>query len=307
MNYLIYLFIVFGLFISNTIASADSDGHDQHGSEEHEEHENQGVTRIHDDIAQQVNIETATVSSQILKQRISSYGQLTTSPEQLSHVRARFPGLINSVSVNIGDQVKKGAPMASIESNDSLRDYTINSPINGTVIQRHANTGEFTSDQILFSIANFETLWAELRVYPTQRSLVNEGQYIEIKINDVLVTGEIKHLIPVVDQPYQLARVKLDNSQLHLSPGDFVEGHIVVAELKSDLAVTNDAIQTMKGKEGVFIKTNDAYQFTPIRKGRRDDHFTEVLSGLNPNQEYVVKNSYLIKADIEKSEAEHEH
>jgi cobalt-zinc-cadmium efflux system membrane fusion protein len=307
MNYLIYLFIVFGLFISNTIASADSDGHDQHGSEEHEEHENEGVTRIHDDIAQQVNIETATVSSQILKQRISSYGQLTTSPEQLSHVRARFPGLINSVSVNIGDQVKKGAPMASIESNDSLRDYTINSPINGTVIQRHANTGEFTSDQILFSIANFETLWAELRVYPTQRSLVNEGQYIEIKINDVLVTGEIKHLIPVVDQPYQLARVKLDNSQLHLSPGDFVEGHIVVAELKSDLAVTNDAIQTMKGKEGVFIKTNDAYQFTPIRKGRRDDHFTEVLSGLNPNQEYVVKNSYLIKADIEKSEAEHEH
>lgn len=307
MNYLIYLFIVFGLFISNTIASADSDGHDQHGSEEHEEHENEGVTRIHDDIAQQVNIETATVSSQILKQRISSYGQLTTSPEQLSHVRARFPGLINSVSVNIGDQVKKGAPMASIESNDSLRDYTINSPINGTVIQRHANTGEFTSDQILFSIANFETLWAELRVYPTQRSLVNEGQYIEIKINDVLVTGEIKHLIPVVDQPYQLARVKLDNSQLHLSPGDFVEGHIVVAELKSDLAVTNDAIQTMKGKEGVFIKTNDAYQFTPIKKGRRDDHFTEVLSGLNPNQEYVVKNSYLIKADIEKSEAEHEH
>ena len=37
------------------------------------------------------------------------------------------------------------------------------------------------------------------------------------------------------------------------------------------------------------------------------DSFVEVLSGLDPGQEYVYKNSYLIKADIEKSEAEHVH
>ena len=298
--------IAFGLFINSTTlyASPDHYAEEEHGSEETKVI---NPTTISDEIAKQVNIETAFVSSQILKQRISSYGQLTTSPEQLSHVRARFPGLINTVSVNIGDKVKKGATMATIESNDSLRNYTINSPINGTVIQRHANTGEFTSDQVLFSIANFKRLWAELRIYPTQRSLVKENQDVEVRSNGVFSIGTIKNLIPVVDKPYQLARIELDNSELHLSSGDFVEGYIVVNEFKAVLAVSNDAIQTMGGKEGIFIKVNDTYQFTLIKKGARDESYTEVLAGVSLNQEYVVKNSYLIKADIEKSEAGHEH
>ncbi len=290
------------------------DGHDEHEDDNHAEHghengENveEGKSNISAEISQQVDIETEKVSSEILKQRISTYGELITSPEQLSHVRARFPGLVSSVNVDIGDRVHEGTLLAKIESNDSLRTYAIKSPIAGTVIQRHANTGEFTSDQVLFSIANFDKLWAQLRIYPAQRTLVEPGQLIEIKANNTLVQGVIKHLIPVVDQPYQLARIELDNTSLHLSPGDFVEGYIVIAEFTATIAIKNDAIQTMEGKEGIFIKQGTSYRFSPIQKGRSDNRFTEVLQGVEVAEEYVVKNSYLIKADIGKSEAEHSH
>jgi cobalt-zinc-cadmium efflux system membrane fusion protein len=41
--------------------------------------------------------------------------------------------------------------------------------------------------------------------------------------------------------------------------------------------------------------------------GRRDARFVEVLDGLEPGTAYVIDNSNLIKADIEKSGASHDH
>lgn len=232
---------------------------------------------------------------------------MVTSPEQLSHVRARFPGLIRSVHVSTGDHVNKGKLLAKVESNDSLQVYSIDSPIDGTVIQRHANTGEFTSNQVLFSIANFDTLWAELRIYPTQRALVAVGQSVEISTYNQNIEGVIAHLIPVINQPYQLARVKIDNMKLSLAPGILVEGYIEIAEFTAQLTVINDALQTVGRKTGVFIKHGNNYSFSALELGRKGAHFTEVISGIEAQQTYVSKNSYLIKADIEKSEAEHSH
>jgi hypothetical protein len=65
--------------------------------------------------------------------------------------------------------------------------------------------------------------------------------------------------------------------------------------------------ETLGGRRGVFIKEDDKYEFTPLILGRQDGRFYEVIDGMAKNQAYVVKNSYLIKADIEKSEAEHDH
>lgn len=329
MKKLVYLFLVSSAYLCSSLVSANEDvehhkGHEHLVLEEHNEskeahehekgekelgheeddHEESLETSIDSTIAETVGIKTTQVSSQKINQQVSSYGNLTTSPEQLSHVSARFPGLISSVNVNIGDNIKKGKLLAQVESNDSLRTYSIKSPIEGTVIQRHANIGEFVSEQVLFAIANFDALWAELRIYPTHRSQVTAGQHVEIAINKQVVEGEIAHIIPVVNHPYQLARVKIDNSQLGLSPGMLIEGNIVIDQFMAKAAVTNEAIQIMEGKEGVFIRSGKSYTFAALQLGRKDAHYTEVLSGITNGQEYVSQNSYLIKADIKKSEAE---
>lgn len=276
-------------------------------SETHAHDEEENTSRISNDMASQVGIGTTLASGQTLHQTITSYGVLSTGPEQLSHMRARFSGLITSVSASIGDTVKAGDLLAEVESDESLKQYSVRAPISGTIVQRHANTGEVTKDQVLFSIADFDTLWAELRIYPAQRDNVSTGQAVEIISGEQRIAGKISHIIPSLNKPYQLARVELDNRQLGLSPGLLVEGRIVIDEFQVPLAVEKAGVQQLGGRSGVFIQEEETYRFAPLTLGRADEHYVEVLSGLKASQRYVNQNSYLIKADIEKSQAEHEH
>jgi cobalt-zinc-cadmium efflux system membrane fusion protein len=299
---LIFTLVLAGSLVQNqTFASKKHDHDDEHGQADEQS------TRIVSAMASQVGIVTAKAASKSLRQSIVAYGSLTTAPEQLSHVRARYSGLITSVTPTIGDVVKRGDLLAKVESNESLKNYAIQAPIDGTIIQRHANTGEVTQNQVLFSIANFDSLWAEFRIYPLQKSQVEVGQFAHISLNDSELGGVIRHIIPALDKPYQIARVKIDNKSLALAPGVLVEGQIITGEFTTKLAVEKTALQTLGQQKGVFIQKGDEYEFTPLRLGRSDNRYVEVLAGLSPDQRYVTENSYLIKADIEKSEAEHEH
>ena len=150
-------------------------------------------------------------------------------------------------------------------------------------------------------------MWAELRVYPAQQSSVAESQDVHILTADGSVESTVNHIVPSLESPYQLARVKLDNSKQTLSPGMMVEARVQVGRFPVSLAVTKESVQILGGRQGVFVKINDEYRFKPLVLGQSDDHFYEVVDGLESGDEYVSKNSYLIKADIEKSEAEHEH
>lgn len=284
-----------------------NESHEHEENSEHDDEQEEGSTRIENAMATQSGIETSRVSSQVLHQTIVVYGNLTIGSEKLSHVRARYSGMIKTVKRSLGDRVKRGDLLAEVESNESLKVYQVRAPIAGTIIQRHANTGELTQSRALFSIANFDTLWAEFRIYPYQQSLVKVGQNIDFRVNDLDLSGSIQHIIPVLDKPYQLARIVFDNQSTGLTSGLLVEGRIVVDKFTAQLAVDKNAIQTMNGQPVVFVKQGDEYTFAPIALGRSDDRYVEVLSGLSLGQDYVVKNSYLIKADIEKSEAEHEH
>lgn len=284
---------------------ANEDNH-SHNTHEHK-HGEEDSSHIDKEMARQVGIVTAFAEPQTLHQTVTVYGSLTTGPEQLSHVRARFEGLVKSVNVTIGDKVNAGDLLAEVESNESLKIYTMRAPISGLVVQRHANTGEVTQDQILFSIANFETLWAELRVYPAQQAAVKKEQIVHLLVNNQNTEAKVNHVIPALEKPYLLARVKLNNEELAFSPGLLVEAKVETGSFPVTVAVNKNAIQTLGGRQGVFIKHNDEYKFATLILGRRDDHSVEVLNGLDLGAEYVSENSYLLKADIEKSEAEHEH
>jgi len=287
--------------------NAHHPSHDEHDGNEEYEHDEEKISHIDSDLAEQVGIETDVAGAQELHQTITVYGALATGPEQLSHVRARFEGMVKSVEVTIGDSVKAGDLLAKVESNESLKTYKILAPISGMLVQRHANTGEVTQDQVLFSIANFEFLWAELRVYPAQQAAVAQEQEVHILINNQVKEAVVNHVIPALDKPYQLARVKLDNSDSQLSPGLLVEARIETSSITAPTAVKKDAVQSLGGREGIFVKHDDEYEFHALVLGRSDDHYVEVLKGIEAGEIYVSENSYLIKADIEKSEAEHDH
>lgn len=290
----------------------EDDG-DSHGHGEHDEHAEESRLWTSEMLATH-QVVLATAGSAALQQRQRLYGSIVLSPQGVSHVRARYPGLIRSVHVNIGDEVKQGDKLATVESNDSLRTYTINAALSGTVIERHANTGEATQDQILFSIAELNNQWLELKVYPSQFGLIRAEQVVRFRLNRQSFETTIRYLLPVVGQPYQLARAELSNSLSNLDSmvGSYIEAYADTGEFSVDVAVAQQAIQTMDGKQGVFVAVAETqnqlrFEFRPLVLGRRDSQSVEVLQGLSQGTRYVRQNSYLIKADAEKAEAEHAH
>lgn len=297
---------------SPAVFSADEHEHEHEENAEHDDdhaHHDEEKRDIHieEALARKIGIKTESAQARTIHQNIIAYGKLNTGPEQLSHIRARYSGLIKSVSANIGARVNAGDPLAEVESNESLRAYSIRSPISGIVVQRHANTGEVTQDQILFSVANFETLWAELRIYSSQRELVSAGQKVHFHVDDLYIHGEISHIVPALENPWQLARIQVNNRELVLSPGLLIEGKISISQSDAAVAVVYDAVQTIDGEQGVFVVEDENYHFRPLILGKADHDYVEVLSGLHTGENYVSENSYVLKADLEKSGAEHHH
>jgi cobalt-zinc-cadmium efflux system membrane fusion protein len=103
------------------------------------------------------------------------------------------------------------------------------------------------------------------------------------------------------------ARVVIDNADGRWTPGQFIEGQVTVAETAVDLAVPLSALQTFREFDVVFARFGETYEVRMLELGRRDAERVEVLGGLMPGTEYVAENSYLVKADIEKSGASHDH
>jgi len=82
---------------------------------------------------------------------------------------------------------------------------------------------------------------------------------------------------------------------------------VLVGGAEVPLAVRTAALQGFRDFSVVFARIGDTYEVRMLEVGRSDGEFTEVLGGLKPGTEYVSANSYLIKADIEKSGASHDH
>ena len=188
------------------------------------------------------------------------------------------------------------------------RPYTLRAPFAGTVIQRNINVGELAGEQALFTIAKLDPLWVELKIFPGQRREIAPGQLVRIDTGDAQHESRISHIVPQNSgSPYVIARAEIANAEELLSPGRLVSASIVVERIEAPLVIENRALQLLDESQVVFVQEGNSFEPRPVELGRTDGQFTEILSGLKPGERYVVENSYLIKADIEKSGASHDH
>lgn len=271
----------------------------------------EGRTSIAPDMAIAAGIKTAVAQPGVLKETLSLYGNIVPNAERVRSVSARFPGPIRSVSKQIGDTVKAGETLATIESNESLQTYNVAAPIAGVITQRHANVGEIANAESLFVIADYSSVWADLTFFAKDRARLKVGQHVKITTADgeLADEGTINYIAPsnAVNQQTLIARVALPNTNARWTPGIFVSGMVTVDEIEAPLVVANSALQSFRDFTVVFAQVGDTYEVRMLELGRSDGEFTEVLSGLDAGTTYVSENSYLIKADIEKSGASHDH
>lgn len=271
----------------------------------------EGRTKLSDEAAKEGGIEVATAEPGVIKKYIYLNGRITLNRNTTTEVRARFPGVVKAVFVKWGDTVKKGDLLATIESNESLKDYDVKAPTDGRILTRNISAGNVAGSESLFTIANLADVWAELHVFPRDLGKVNEGQQVTIhsQEEDKEVEAPITMLLPTTDPLSQtvIAIVTIANPLAEWRPGTIVRGDVLVAEKKVPLMIKTSALQNYKDWTVVFIKVENQYEIRPVELGERDSQWVEVKKGLKVGTTYVITNSFLIKADIEKAGAEHDH
>lgn len=271
------------------------------------DHENEQV-ELSTALAEELGIQTQIAGPGIISRSLLLYGKTMPDPQQVSHVAARYPGMIRSIQPNLGDVVEAGQTIAVIEANTSLQLYEIEAPISGIVIEKHANPGELANEEPLLTIANYDNMWVDLTVFPSDARQVKPNLPVTISIDDLLALSTVRYLNPTEgNAPILIARVPLANPELIWTPGLLVEGRVQIEQINANLVIDNNAIQTFEGQSVVFTVQGDIYSPRPLMLGASDNRFTEVVSGLSAGEIYVVENSYLLKADLEKDGATHSH
>lgn len=260
------------------------------------------------DTATKAGVKSEIAGSGPINQTLTVYGKTSADPGKVSHLRARFPGIIIRLSANIGDQVKAGQVLAEIESNQNLRSYELRSPMTGVVIARDGNPGELAQTQALVTIANYDTLWVEFQIFPSQAQKVAVGQTVRIFGEQLEAQSSIRFILPDEGgQPFLRARVPLDNTAGQWSPGLMLSGSIATRQTDVTLRVKSSAVQQIDDQDVVFIQSGDAFEPRRVTLGLADEEYVEIVDGIHQGVRYVSENSFLIKADLGKSGAAHDH
>jgi len=140
---------------------------------------------------------------------------------------------------------------------------------------------------------------------------VRSGQAVSIKtLSGKVIAATVSSLLPSVDPRTQTltAIVKPPASAAkELRPGMAIEGQFLTSQTPANIAVPMDALQTLEGRPMIFIKEGTTYTARPVQIGRQSARMAEIVAGLKGGEAIVTKGSFLIRADIAKSGAEHEH
>ena len=290
------------------------DGHDDHADEAQPAGAEAGAesTTIAAETARRSGIVVAAAGPGTIADEHEVQGLVTPLEGRVARVTARYPGPVRTLRANVGDRVRAGQTLATIDSNLSLTTYAISSPISGVVLARNAAFGEVaTEGMALFEIADLSTLWVDLHVFGADASHLRPGLPVMVMRmgEDEGVSTTLDRILPGTATASQstVARASIANADGLWRPGSAVRARVTVELQPVALAVPLTALQRMDERDVVFVREGERYLARPVKIGRRDARRMEVVSGLKAGEQVVVEQSFLIKADIEKSGAAHEH
>jgi cobalt-zinc-cadmium efflux system membrane fusion protein len=209
--------------------------------------------------------------------------------------------------------IGKEALQALLDQPDSvLTRYEVRAPFDGVVIEKKVATGQaVTEDEDLFTVADLATVWVNVTVYAKDLDAVRVGQEVTVRSDapSMEARGSIVYIGELVggEARAATARVVLPDPERRWRPGLFVTVAVVRDEVTVPVAVKREGLQKFRDWDVVFVRAGDLFEARPLELGRVDGEWVEVLSGLRPGEQYASANSFILKADVGKAGASHDH
>ncbi|MEL7400734.1 MAG: efflux RND transporter periplasmic adaptor subunit, partial [Pseudomonadota bacterium] len=270
----------------------------------------EGRTQISPRLAQLSGIQTEIAGPQEISRNDTLFGVIGAAQDKVFNLHAPYSSIVERVKVQVGDTVKKGQPVIELQNTGTLQSYVLTSPAAGEITELNVNQGDRATDQTLLQVSDLSTVWVNLSAFPENIENLSVGQAVDVyDMHDHEHSdGRIEYVAPKMTGGHiARARAVIDNSEGHWRPGMHIKADVKISERQVPLAVKTSALQSFREMPVVFAKYGDQYEVRMLKMGEQTDDWIEVLDGLEPGTEYVTGNSFLIKADILKDGASHDH
>lgn len=255
-----------------------------------------------------VNLATAVAG--VVDAGIELPAEVRADADRVAHLAPRFPGVVRGVHKQVGDTVRAGEVLARIES-ENLAEFSLTAAFAGTVLAKHIAPGEMVAaSSTAFIIADLSTVWIDIHVHQRALDEVRVGQAVRVASRGEALAGDgvISYVTPVLDPTTRTAtaRVVLANPRGEWRPGAFVVA-TVEREIAADVVVPRRALHRHAGEDVVFVGAGGSFAMRRVTVGAVGRSRAEITAGLAGGERVADANSFLVKAELEKGAAEHEH
>ena len=264
---------------------------------------------------------------------VSSIASATFAYQAERTLTALASGTVSAINVQEGDAVSKGdilieltgddltesiqsaseslrsAEISMQNQQDNMSNYTITSPISGTIIEKDAKQGDaLTSGSTLCVIYDLSYLEMVINVDELQIGALSVGQKVQLTadaVTDKTYVGTVTRVSMKGSSSggtttYPIT-IRIDNTD-GLRPGMNANAEIVVAEANNALVVPNAAV--IRGGYVLVSKKSpsaanavedmdapDGYVYVKVETGVSDDSYTEIKSGLQEDDTVAYDTS----------------
>jgi cobalt-zinc-cadmium efflux system membrane fusion protein len=122
------------------------------------------------------------------------------------------------------------------------------------------------------------------------------------------VEGRVRAVTPTLSGETRAATAVVDVAGGTLQPGLGVRVRLYpsVGAPSNAIVIPEDALQSVDGKDAVFVRTSQGFRAQTVTIGQRSAGRVEILSGLKPGLLLATKNAFLLKAELGKGAGEEE-
>ncbi len=286
----------------------DIESHDKPSDDAHDEHDHGAHEEDNTDLMLPARL------GEIVDLRINEAGggkisravifpaEIMLNRDRVTAISPRYSSVVRRVFAEIGDEVKKGDQLASLENRETLAVYTVSSPLDGVVISKNISIGEAAAeDSVLYEVADLSTVWASINLFPQYRHHIQKGQRVMLEASDGhSAETTIKYISPLVSTDTRTLSVRcvLDGAEDCFTPGAFVRAEIIVETGNAAIRIEKDAVQTVEGQPVVFIADEDGFEPRDVELGLSGRDFVEIKAGLERGEKYVAKGAFELKAEM---------
>lgn len=189
------------------------------------------------------------------------------------------------------------------------RGTAVVSPISGRITAAAASLGAFVQPETeLFRVSDPSKTEVQVSISARDAGRILPGDRAALDPGDGrTVAGTVRSITPTLDAQTRTATAVIDAPSAGLIPGHSVRVRLRLSGTGGNTAaivVPEEAVQSVEGRDVVFIRTAEGFKPQPVVTGQRSAGRIEIISGLARGTTIATKNAFLLKAEISKSAEE---